>query len=110
MRGWALWPGLDLMVFDAAVNCGVGTSVKQLQRRLRVVPDGTLGPVTAAAATKCSVKDRRWLLAMLNADQAAAYRAMRGFPTFGDGWLLRCDRRYAAAMQLFNAPTGGTTA
>ena len=98
VRGWALWPGLDLMLFDAAVNTGVGVATKQLQRLLHVPPDGALGVVTAQAAR--SVDDRATLLAAFHGAQCAAYRAMGRFPRFGRGWLARCDRRYAAACLL----------
>ncbi len=98
VRGWALWPGLDLMLFDAAVNTGVGIATKQVQRLLHVLPDGALGVVTAQAAR--SVGDRATLLSAFHETQSAAYRAMGGFPRFGRGWLARCDRRYAAACHL----------
>ena len=105
VRGWALWPGLDLMLFDAAVNTGVGVATKQLQRLLHVVPDGAIGAITVQAAR--SVDDRAALLSALHTTQSAAYRAMGGFPSFGRGWLARCDRRYAAASHS-NAATGVT--
>ena len=36
----------DLVVFDAAVNCGVGRAARQLQVALGVAVDGVLGPHT----------------------------------------------------------------
>ena len=106
VRGWALWPGLDLMLFDAAVNTGVGVATKQLQRLLRVVPDGALGVITAQAAR--SVEDRPALLLALHDAQSAGYRAMVNFPRFGQGWLARCERRYAAGCRLI--PPAGVAA
>ncbi len=108
VRGWDLWPGLDLLTFDAAVNTGVGTAVKQLQRRLGVTVDGGLGPVTAAAAAK--YPNHALLLAILHNDHVNAYRVMGNFATFGVGWLARADRRFTAAMKLFNAANHSTTA
>ena len=98
VRGWALWPGLDLMLFDAAVNTGVGVATKQLQRLLHVPADGALGVVTAQAAR--SVGDRTTLLSAFHDVQGVAYRGMGEFPRFGRGWLARCDRRFAAACHL----------
>ena len=98
VRGWALWPGLDLMLFDAAVNTGVGVATKQLQRTLHVPVDGALGVITAQAAR--SVGDRTALLSSIHDAQSAGYRAMGNFPRFGRGWLARCDRRHAAACLL----------
>ena len=106
VRGWALWPGLDLMLFDAAVNTGVGIAGKQLQRLVHVVPDGAVGVITAQAAR--SVDDRPALLLALRDAQVGGYRAMGNFPRFGNGWLARCERRHAAACHL--STSAGATA
>ena len=108
VRGWALWPGLDLMLFDAAVNCGVGVATRQVQRLLGVAADGCLGPVTALAAK--SIVGRPALLASLHEAQFAAYEGMAGFPRFGAGWLARADRRHAAARERAGLTTAGATA
>jgi lysozyme family protein len=42
--------GIDLLVFDAAVNLGPETAVRLLQRVLRVREDGKVGPETLVAA------------------------------------------------------------
>src|ERR1700761_1361483 len=47
--GPSLPPGVDLMVFDHAVNCGVRASVRLLQAAVVVEPDGYCGPHTLAA-------------------------------------------------------------
>ena len=108
VRGWALWPGLDLMVFDAAVNTGVGVATRQLQRLVAVEADGCLGPVTALAAR--AIVPRPALLASLHEAQFAAYQAMAQFPRFGAGWLARADRRYAAACELAQTAGAGASA
>lgn len=41
--------GLDEFVFDFAVNSGVPTVARILQRAVGVLPDGVIGPITAAA-------------------------------------------------------------
>lgn len=100
IRGASLWPGLDLAMFDHAVNCGVGTATKILQRLLHVTPDGGLGPVTASAARAVPLANRAAFLGNVAAAQSAAYRALRLFPTFGRGWIARSERRAAAAVAL----------
>lgn len=40
---------LDLVVFDTAVNMGVGRAVRFLQQVVGTVPDGDFGPATASA-------------------------------------------------------------
>ena len=46
---------IRLSVFDFAVNAGVVTAVKMLQRLAGVKQDGKVGPVTCEAAKKISV-------------------------------------------------------
>jgi lysozyme family protein len=47
--GDILPPGLDLVVFDTAVNMGVGRATKYLQRALGVEADGVIGRITLNA-------------------------------------------------------------
>lgn len=42
-------PAVSLLVFDSAVNQGPGAAVQLLQKALRVVPDGKVGPATLRA-------------------------------------------------------------
>lgn len=53
------WP-INLLVFDFAVNSGVGRAVRALQTALKVTPDGIVGPVTTAMAAE-KVRDKEWL-------------------------------------------------
>lgn len=46
MLDLAGYPELSLQVFDCAVNCGVGTAVKMLQRMVGANVDGVFGSVT----------------------------------------------------------------
>src|SRR5581483_2022155 len=43
--------GVDLMVFDEAVNSGPRRAARMLQEALGVVRDGLVGPITINAAT-----------------------------------------------------------
>jgi lysozyme family protein len=86
--------GVDLMVFDHAVNAGVRASVLLLQRAVDVAADGYVGPRTRAAVWHANPGALVDFLARM---QEAAYRAMPGAPMFLDGWLARLARRRAAA-------------
>lgn len=50
VRGDELPLGLAIIVFDAAVNQGVGDAVRFLQLAVKTVPDGVFGPHTLKAA------------------------------------------------------------
>ena len=75
---------LRLPVFDMAVNMGVSRAITLLQRACGVVQDGLLGPNTIRAAERLPEA-----LARLCAERALAYTGMRGFDTYGRGWLRR---------------------
>ena len=75
---------LRLPVFDMAVNMGVVRAITLLQRACGVVQDGLLGPNTIRAAERLPEA-----LARLCAERALAYTGMRGFDTYGRGWLRR---------------------
>jgi len=77
-------------------------SAETLQDRLGVPVDGDVGPVTLAAlaAAPDPVIRPVVLLLGLGEAQAAYYRSLSNFPTYGAGWLARTARRVAAGLQL----------
>jgi lysozyme family protein len=80
-------PGLALVLFDAAVNCGVSQAVRWLQAALGVSVDGVLGPQTLQAIERCN--NPVGTLAELH---SARIHMMAGLPTwakFGRGWSRR---------------------
>lgn len=86
-------PGLDLAVFDFAVNAGVSRAAMLLQQALRVRADGVIGPVTLAAAVRADIDDlvidylgRRALF------YADLVRANSSQAKFLRGWLNRLFR------------------
>jgi lysozyme family protein len=79
------WP-LSLFVFDAAVNQGVGTAIKLLQKTLGVAQDGVIGNNTLAAIRKAKQGE---LCALYLADRALRYTGTRNFDIYGRGWLKR---------------------
>lgn len=83
IRGDDLAPELALLVFDCAVNSGVGCAVDLLQRACNVRRDGVLGKVTVAAASAVGVPARFHL-------ERAMYQTKLGnWPSFGKGWCIR---------------------
>src|SRR3954471_1330991 len=49
--------GVAFQLFDFAVNSGIETAVRYLQRALHVADDGRWGPVSQAAADRTSASD-----------------------------------------------------
>lgn len=89
--------GVDLMVFDAAVNMGIGRSAKFLQTVVGVTADGSIGPQTVAAAAAKAPAD------VVNGLADARLQFYQGLPTFdhfGHGWTTRVNNAKAQALQL----------
>lgn len=89
--------GVDYILFDLAVNSGVGRARKYLQRAAGVADDGIIGPATLAA-----VKARKpmQLVDSIAGLREAFYRGLDTFPTFGKGWLRRLAEVTAKAREM----------
>lgn len=87
-----------LIAFDTAVNMGTHRAIEFLQNASGVAADGSIGPVTIAAASKVGVLDKYADL------RAAKYKALPTFPRYGKGWLNRLDACVALARKL-HAPS-----
>ena len=89
-------PPLALLVFDAAVNNGVGQAVRWLQAVLGVAQDGVIGPAVLAAIEARAGQGA----ALCGEFQAKRLVFMAGLPTwrtFGAGWAKRlCDLPFQA--------------
>lgn len=73
-------------VFDVAVNSGVRTAVRMLQRASFAEPDGVLGPRTRTAIKSMNPLV---LLARINGARLAFMADLPTWPTFGEGWAKR---------------------
>ncbi len=71
---------------DAAVNHGIGNTVRWMQRAAGVADDGVFGAVTLAAINKMGEGD---LLLRFNAERLEFYTKLSTFKTFGAGWVRR---------------------
>ena len=97
--GW-MPPGVDLMVFDHAVNAGDDCAAVLLQRVLAVDDNGRVGPQTLGAIKG---RDVAALIEQLRAAQEASYRCSRYFVVFGHGWMKRLVARHARALAMAKA-------
>lgn len=94
-RAGDLPPGVDLAVFDHAVNSGPDRAARTLQVALGVVVDGQVGPLTLAAARKA---DAARIINAICDRRLGFLRALNTFPTFGRGWTSRVASVRAAAL------------
>ena len=81
----SLPPGVDYLVFDFAVNAGVGRSAKTLQSAVGATPDGDIGPLTLAAVSKFNSEE---LVNKFTDEKVAWYKSLKN-PKYEQGWLNR---------------------
>jgi lysozyme family protein len=98
--GDQLPPALALLVFDAAVNNGVGRAARWLQQIAHVQQDGVIGPKTLEAV--CKLADGSGGLTGLCAEFLALrllfMASLVTWRSFGLGWARRlCRLPYEAA-------------
>lgn len=95
IQGDALHDGVAFQVFDTAVNSGIETAVRMLQRALGVADDGHFGPASRAAAKAMSEADQ---IMRFNAERIDFYTRLTTFERFGKGWVRRvaANLRYGA--------------
>jgi len=94
-------PALAFLMFDAAVNKGVGRAIKILQKSLNTSADGIIGPVTLKAVR---ARDPRRLMIEFAARRMRHYGVLSIFTTFGLGWSRRLMEALYEAFEL-NAET-----
>lgn len=82
--------GLDLCVFDFAVNAGPSRATRYLQKMVGAAPDGQIGPRTLSLVEQM-VKSLgvAHCVSRYQDDRRDYYRLLKTFPTFGKGWLRR---------------------
>ena len=92
-RDWWLKIGADQLdaaivfqLWDFAINAGMGTAVRALQRAVRVADDGSIGPLTIRAVRAMSTTD---VLMRLTAQRLRFYTSLSTWLTYGKGWTNR---------------------
>ena len=107
VKGDELPAGLDLVVFDAAVNSGPSRGAKWLQQSIGVAIDGKIGPATIARANE--VDTQTAILAAIMV-RLAFLRNLKTWATFGKGWQRRVDSVRSVALSMAAAPRVNETA
>jgi len=82
--------GLDLAVFDWAVNSGPGRAAKKLQEMIGTVADGGIGPNTLRALDEyIEVHGLEKTIEEYGEVRQKFYESLKTFDTFGRGWTRR---------------------
>lgn len=107
VRGDDMPVGLDLCVFDAAVNSGVGQAGKWLQQALGPnytgIHDGVIGKQTLQAVA--GVNDLDSLISSFCSRRLATLQRLRNWSTFGKGWHARIANCQKAGIAWCDADT-----
>jgi lysozyme family protein len=85
--------GLDLLVFDAAVNQGVSAAIRMLQTELGVETDGVVGPATISALQRKPIATAQYA-----ARRMLTYGLNPNFTRYGLGWSRRLMRICSVAL------------
>ena len=86
LKADTLHDGVAYQLFDFAVNSGIETAVRYLQRAVGVADDGHWGPASAAAAAAMSESDT---IMGLNAERLDFMTRLQNWPNHGKGWARR---------------------
>lgn len=111
VRAGRLPDGLDLALFDFAVNSGPERAVRSLQAELMVVADGHIGPLTLEAINSRMARDGAAALIEALCNRRLSFLTrLASFATFGKGWssrvaAIRKDALAAAGATLSTSST-----
>lgn len=88
-------PAIKFQVFDFAVNAGVATAVRKLQKAIGVADDGHWGPLSRWKLSRMDTND---VLMLFAAERLEFYASLSRWADFGRGWARRiaADLKYAA--------------
>lgn len=98
LSGDKLSDDLAFQVFDFAVNSGIETSIRYLQRALNVADDGYIGPVTLSAinnANECKLSMK------FNAERLDYMTRLNNWNSSGKGWARRISKNldYSSSLE-----------
>ena len=93
--------GLDLCVFDFAVNAGPGRAAKYLQQIIGTTVDGGIGPNTLKAVYNYVEEvGVQGMIEEYQSGRQSYYEQLSTFETFGRGWTRRVEETTAEAVAL----------
>jgi lysozyme family protein len=102
IQGDDLPAGIDLALFDFAVNAGPGRAIKLFQAVLNVTQDGLIGPRTLQAAKKGKAS---FIISALCSVRIDYKRRLSSWATFGRGWARRVRDVERASLAMVERPS-----
>ena len=102
VKGDHLPAGLDLCIFDFAVNAGPGRAAKMIQKMIGVTVDGGIGRMTlqALGLYEEEVGGVAEVILEYQKQRQAYYESLKNFDTFGRGWTRRVDETTITATEM----------
>ena len=102
VKGDHLPAGLDLCIFDFAVNAGPGRAAKMIQKMIGVTVDGGIDPMTlqALGLYEEEVGGVAEVILEYQKQRQAYYESLKNFDTFGRGWTRRVDETTITATEM----------
>ena len=97
VQGDALPIGLDFLAASFAINAGVGSSAKLIQKCINAVPDGMIGPRTLQTIAGVDSKE---LIEKFSEAKEHYYQSLKTFPVYGKGWINRVNSEKAIALSM----------
>ena len=95
--------GLDLCVFDFAVNAGPGSAAKYLQQIIGTTVDGGIGPNTLKAVYNYVEEvGVQGMIEEYQSGRQSYYEQLSTFETFGRGWTRRVDETTEEAIDMIS--------
>lgn len=96
-RGDELPSGLDICVFDFAVNSGVKRAIKLLQRCVNAEEDGIIGKNTMTAIFALNPEE---IIDRYCSERQTFLESLSNFSIYGKGWTRRVAEVKQEAMNL----------
>jgi lysozyme family protein len=97
VKGDQLPTGLDLCLFDSAVNQGPNTAIMMLQKVLGTHVDAIMGPATMGLITMNSPST---LIQEFCDARRNRYFLTKNYTLYGKGWIRRVDACQDAALSM----------
>jgi len=101
VRADELPSGVDLVVFDYAVNSGPAAAAKTLQQVVGVTADGIIGAFTIRAVQRYVAMYGAVILVGTYCDRRLSFlKALAHWKTFGRGWSSRVEKVRNEALKM----------